>query len=90
MQRVLVGLLPSSWEGGFGVDFWLGFAFTAMQVRIVFDLILFRLQGQGGSVWEVYLWVVFDYAEATWFKMMLYSLEHSRKIAEVGPKMAPT
>ena len=61
------------------MDFWLRFAFTAMQVCVlaeflcfgaVFDLVLFRLQGQGESVLEVYLWVVFDYAEATWSKMI--------------------
>ena len=81
------------------MDFWLRFAFTAMQVCVlamflcfgpVFDLILFRLQGQGESVLEVYLWVVFDYAEATWSKMTPYSPQHSPKVAELGPKMAPT
>ena len=53
----------------------------------VLDFILCRRQGPGGSVSEVYLWIVFDYAEATWSKMSPYSLP---KITEVSPKMAPT
>ena len=49
--------LGKRFEGGFWEDFWT-FCFTAMQVSVlaellcfgmVFDLILFRLQGQGGA-----------------------------------------
>ena len=39
-----------------------------------------------GSVSEVYLWVVFDYAEATWPKMIPYRLQHSPKMAELAPR----
>ena len=56
-QRLrLQGHWGERFEGGIWVDFWLRFAFTAMQVSIlaeflcfgaVFDLILFRPQGQG-------------------------------------------
>ena len=51
-------------EGGVWENFWLRFAFTAMQVSVlaeflcfgtVFDLILFRLQGQGRSFRRVSL-----------------------------------
>ena len=95
----LQGHWGERFEGGFWEDFWLRFAFIAMQVsvlaeflcfRTVFDLILFRLQGQGVERFGVYLWCVFDYAGATWSKMIPYSLQHSPKITEVGPKMAPT
>ena len=52
----LQGHWGERFEGEFWVDFWLRFAFTAMQVCVsaeflcfgtVFDLILFRLQGHG-------------------------------------------
>ena len=65
----LQGHWGERFEGGFWVDFWLRFAFTAMQVCIlaeflcfgtVFDLVLFRLQER----------FVFDYAEARWSKMI--------------------
>ena len=50
----------------------------------------FAFRARGECVLEVYLWGVFGYSEATWSKMILYSLQHSPKVAEVGPKMAPT
>ena len=71
------GPLGEPFEAGFWKDFSLRFAFTAMQVCVlaeflcfgtVLDFILRRLQGQGASVSEVYPWVVFDYALATWVR----------------------
>ena len=55
----------------------------------VFDLILFRLQGQGGAsrrcIPGLFLTMPKEHGP-----MAPYSLQHSPKIAEVGPKMAPT
>ena len=85
-------------EGGFGKDFWLRFAFTAMQVSVlagllcygtVLDLILSRLQGQGGAFRRCICGLFLTMPKQHGPKMIPYSLQHSPKSAEVGPKMAP-
>ena len=97
--RFAVPAIRISFGDVFLDDFWLCFAFPAMGISVleemlVFDwffaFILLRLEGHRGERFGGVSLGCFWQCLSNMSKMIPYSLQHTPKIAEIGLKMAPT